>query len=87
MTAAVIIHCIMALLSLADTEYLFVFFLVISVVIANVIGLVFIKAHKPLLGARIFLISSAVLVPIGLIGAMGAAKVIDEHKRKQFINS
>ncbi len=87
MIAGVIIHTIMALLSLANAEYPFIFYLILAVVIFNVIGIILIKAHKIILGARVYLISSAILVPIGLIGAMGAVKIIDEEKRKQFINS
>ncbi len=81
------IHCLIAIVSLFDQKYGFLFYLTAGVVLANLIGMALINTKQELLGARIFLISSAFLVPIGLIGASGASKAIDQKKREEFTNS
>lgn len=81
------IHCLIAIVSLFDQKYGFLFYLTAGVVLANLIGMALIKTKQEILGARIFLISSAFLVPIGLIGASGASKAIDQKKREEFTNS
>ncbi len=86
MIIAVVIHVIITLFLLVDSEYPFLFLLPGVIVLLNAIGLLLIKNSKVMLGARIFMISSAILTPIGLIGAMGARQIIDEQKRKEFYN-
>ncbi|MDM8162074.1 hypothetical protein QUH73_19810 [Labilibaculum sp. K2S] len=86
MIVAVIIHSLMALSFLGDPDYSFLSYLVGAIVLCNIIGIVLITTNKKILGAKIFMISSAILVPIGLIGAIGARKIIDEEKKKNFYN-
>lgn len=86
MIIGLVIHIVIALSYLGAPDYPFLIYFAGSIVLANVIGLFVIASGNKLLGAKIFMISSAILVPIGLIGAMGARKIIDEEKRKNFYN-
>lgn len=85
MIAAVVIHALIALSFLGDPEYSFLFYFVAAIVLANVIGILLIVSDKKTLGAKVFLISSAVMVPIGLIGAFGARKILDERKKENLL--
>ncbi len=87
MVVGLIIHSIMAVLFLLDWEYGFLFYFVLLVVTLNIIGMVLVNMDYKILGARIFLISSVMLIPIGIIGAMGANEIIDEEKSKRFNES
>ena len=86
MIIGVVIHTLMALSFIDDPDYSFFFYMIALIVLLNIAGIIIIKSGKIILGARIFMISSAVLTPIGLIGALGARKIIDEEKRKNFYN-
>jgi len=87
MIIALVIHSVMALSVLFDPEYGFISYFVAAAVVLNLIGMAIIKSGKKKEGAWVFLISSALLVPIGLIGAFGAHKIIDEEKKQKFYNS
>ncbi len=87
MGVATVIHTIIGLLFFLDPEYGFLGYFVAVIVLFNIIGLILLKLRKTILGAKIFMISSSVMVPIGMIGAMGARKIIDEEKRKEFYNN
>ncbi len=87
MILAVVIHVIITIIYIFDPEYSFIAYISGAIVLFNIIGIVMIQLGNKTAGARIFMISSALLVPIGLIGAMGARKIIDEEKRKDFYNS
>jgi uncharacterized membrane protein HdeD (DUF308 family) len=84
MIVAVIIHALIALSFVGDPDYSFLFYLVGVIVLSNIIGIFLIISDNKILGAKIFMISSAILVPIGLIGVFGARKIIDEEKKKDF---
>lgn len=86
MIFAVIIHSLIALSFVNDSDYAFLAYFVGIIVLFNVIGIIMIISRKIIMGAWVFMISSAVLVPIGLIGALGARKIIDEEKKKKFYN-
>ncbi len=86
MIIGLVIHIIIALCYLGSAEYAIIIYLAGSIVLVNVIGLLIIASGNKLLGARVFMISSAIFMPIGLIGAFGARKIIDEEKRKNFYN-
>ena len=55
--------------------------------LANLVGFVLISLRKPIAGAKVFMISSFFYIPIGLIGAFGAKKLLDERNREQFISN
>ncbi len=84
MYIGVVMHTIITLSFFGDPDYSFLAYFVGAIVIANLIGIALIAANNKKLGAWIFLISSAILVPIGFIGAMGARKILDEEKQKEF---
>ncbi len=84
---AVVIHVVLGFIFLSDPEYSIIGYLAGLIVLLNLIGILLIKSGKTMLGAKIFLVSSAVMVPIGMIGALGARKIIDEEKRKEFYNN
>ncbi len=86
MLLALVIHVLITLNYQGVPDYNFLAYFLDSIVLFNVIGLLIIASGRKILGARIFMISSAILVPIGLIGAFGARKVIDEVKKKNFHN-
>ncbi len=87
MGIAVVIHTLIGLILLADPDYGFMGYFVGIIVLLNIIGIALIKSGKIILGAKVFLISSAIMVPIGMIGAIGARKIIDEENKKEFYNS
>ncbi len=87
MIIAIIVHSIIALSFLADPEYSFLSIVVGVLVLINIIGVVLIQSGKKMAGAKVFLVASALMVPIGLIGVFGARKIIDEETRKNFYNS
>ncbi len=87
MVLALVIHIVLGLVFLSDPKYSIVGYLAGVIVLLNIMGILIIKSGKTILGAKIFLVSSAVMVPIGMIGAMGARKIIDEEKRKEFYNN
>lgn len=53
--------------------------------LTNLVGLFLITVGKTMPGAKVFMISSFFYIPIGLIGAMGAKKLIDAQNKKRFI--
>ena len=54
----------------------------------NAIGLYFLSfTDKIKIGAKIFIISSALFVPIGMIGVIGARKVIDHLTEQEFLKT
>ncbi|MBL6446678.1 hypothetical protein JMN32_10170 [Fulvivirga sp. 29W222] len=81
------IHCVLALIVSIEPEYPFIPYFFGIIVLFNIIGIGLIKIGKVKSGAMVFLISSGILVPIGLIGAMGARKVLDKLKKDEFINN
>lgn len=83
---AVIIHSLIAISFIGDSDYAFLPYFVGAIVLFNLIGIIMIASRKIILGAWVFMISSALLVPIGLIGVLGARKIIDEEKKKKFYN-
>lgn len=87
MIVAVIIHAVLALIYLGSSEYGFLFYITGFIVLLNILGIVLIKMNKTIPGAWVFLISSACMIPIGIIGALGARKLIDEEKKKVFYNA
>jgi hypothetical protein len=87
MIIALIIHVLIALSFISDPDYSFGFYFVGVPVLFNIMGLIMIQMGQKIMGARVFMISSAILTPIGLIGAFGARKIIDEEKKKEFYNS
>ena len=79
-----VIHIIITIFCIGETRYPFLVYLVGAVVAFNLLGVLFIQFGKMTLGAKVFMYSSFVLVPIGMIAAIGARDIIDEEKRKKF---
>lgn len=80
------IHILLGLALLASPDYYVLGYLIGVIVVFNVLGIVLIKSGQRILGARIFMIASAILVPIGMYGAISTIRVIDEENRKAFSN-
>ncbi len=87
MIIGVIIHTLMSLILINDPEYSFLGYGIGVIVLVNILGMLLMASKKTILGARIFMISSILMVPIGLIGALGARKIIDEKKKEEFYNN
>ena len=87
MITGFVIHCTILVFLLYDFSYSIEFYCVPAVVIFNALGGFLILMNQEKLGAWIFLISSALLIPIGLIGALGAKKILDKIKKEEFYGS
>jgi len=86
MFIAVAIHVLVTIILYLDPKYSVVSYVMAPAVLANFIGMLMIRMGHFVAGARVFLVSSVIFVPIGIIGALGARKIIDEEKRKDFYN-
>ncbi len=87
MVAGVAIHVSLTFLFFLQPEYLIISYLCGAVVLFNLLGIILISQNKKVLGARIFMISSAFLVPIGMIGALGGRQIIDEQSKLTNVES
>lgn len=86
MKIALLIHIALIFLLRTDPDRAFFAFIPGAVVLFNIIGIALILSKYKKAGAWMFLISSAVLVPIGMIGAIGARQILDEIKKEKFYN-
>ncbi len=68
-------------------ESLIIFWLTLPFLILNCIGVIIIVSGKPKTGSILFLIGSAIFVPIGIIGVIGARKILNQIKEEKFINT
>ncbi len=85
-----IIHAVLTALMFTDSDYSFLGLIFIPFVLANIVGMILIGMKKTALGARIFMYSSFIFVPIGLIGILGARKelnILIKDKFYQDLNS
>ncbi|MBW1295726.1 hypothetical protein [Aquimarina litoralis] len=64
-----------------------IFWITFPFFILNCIGIAIILTGKPKTGSILFLIGSVVFMPIGLIGAMGARKNLNQIKEDKFIKT
>ncbi len=87
MIIASLLHFVIAVSFIFDPNYHFLSFFIGILVCFNILGMILIKLKQKILGAWIFLVSSAILAPVGILGAYGARKILDEEKRKKFYNS
>ncbi|MDC1105411.1 hypothetical protein OAT16_01820 [Prolixibacteraceae bacterium] len=87
MIIAVVIHIFITLLLFSDPDKSQIGFLGLAVVIGNILGILLVAIGKKEAGYKTFMISSFVLVPIGLIGAKSARKELDEIKNEKFKDS
>lgn len=81
-----IIHLTITFAWINDPEYSGAGYFFLIFVVGNVIGMLCIVANQVILGARVFLISSIIFIPIGLIGALGARDIVNDIKKDNFIN-
>lgn len=80
-----IVHIAITLLAGLDEEII-LYFMAIPL-LANLIGLYFLSFTENIkLGAKIFMYSSFVFVPIGMIGIIGSRKVLDKIKEEEFFS-
>jgi hypothetical protein len=78
-----VIHIAITLLAGLDEEII-LFFMAIPL-FANLFGLYFLSfTNKIKLGAKIFMYSSFLFVPIGIIGVLGCRKVLDSLNEEEF---
>lgn len=81
-----VIHISITLLAGLDEEI--ILFIMLIPLTANLIGLYFLSfTDKIKLGAKIFMISSFLYVPIGIIGIIGCRKVLDSLTEKEFFKT
>ncbi|WP_282036613.1 hypothetical protein [Saccharicrinis aurantiacus] len=81
---ALIIHIAVGISFIYNPDYLVLAYVVGVVALFNILGILSIAIGNTVIGARIFFISSLILVPIGLIGALGARKILEEERKKAF---
>jgi len=80
---ALIIHILISIVAGADEEI--ILYIMAVPILANFVGLFFLSfTNKIKLGAKIFMFSSFVFVPIGLIGVLGCRKVLDTLNEEVF---
>lgn len=84
MILAVVIHSLITLNLFANSDLPAIGYLGMVVVIGNVIGMLLTFTDLKKAGYMTFIISSAILVPIGLIGAISARKELDKLKQEEF---
>ncbi len=70
-----------------DQDALIFFWITLPFLILNSIGIIIILLGKPKIGSTLFLIGSIIFVPIGLIGAIGAKKILNKIKEDQFLET
>ncbi len=79
------IHIAATLLAGMEEEVLLLIMLI--PLLGNLVGLYFLSFTDQIkLGAKIFMISSFLFVPIGLIGVIGCRKVTDDLMEQEFLN-
>lgn len=85
----IIIHAIITLIFgiSSEPESYFIFYFSLVFFILNCIGLLLIITDQVKIGGLLFLIGSAVLIPIGLIGAFGARKLLNKIKKDKFLET
>ena len=77
------IHIIVSLLAGLDDEVILLFMAI--PLLGNLVGLYFLSFTDHIkLGAKIFMWSSILFVPIGLIGVYGCRKVLDSLNEEEF---
>ncbi len=74
-------------MSSQDSESLIMFWFTLPFLILNCIAIFIILLGKPKTGSILFLIGSILFIPIGLIGAIGARKILNEIKEKKFLET
>ena len=75
------IHILVSLIS--GIQEVFLLYILLVPLLANLIGLYFLSFTKKIkLGARLFMVSSFFFIPIGMVGIIGARKVLDKLNMK-----
>lgn len=77
------IHIIISLIAGAEEEFI-LYFMALPL-LGNLVGLYFLSfTEKIKLGAKIFMWSSFLFLPIGMIGILGCRKVLDSINEVEF---
>lgn len=84
MILAVVIHSLITLNLFANSDLPAIGYLGMVVVIGNVIGMLLTFTDLKKAGYMTFIISSTILVPIGLIGVISARKELEKLKQEEF---
>lgn len=84
-----IIQFLFVLFTISSTERdsLIIFWMTLPFLILNCIAVAIILLGQPKIGSILFLIGSVIFVPIGIIGAIGARKILNQIKEEKFINT
>lgn len=85
----IIIHALFTIISSlsSEPEITFIFYFSIISFALNCLGLLLILINKLKAGSILFFIGSIVFVPIGLIGVLGARKLLNEIKKEEFLKT
>lgn len=86
MIVATIVHAVIGVFMIDDPHYGGLAIVIGAIVMFNIIGILLVVMGYKVAGARIFMIASIILVPIGLIGVFGARKILDKVKKDKFYN-
>lgn len=80
------IHVVLTLLAGAEEEI--ILYIMLVPLAANLVGLYFLRfTDKIKLGAKIFMVSSFLFIPIGLVGVVGSRKVLDNLSEQEFFKN
>ncbi|QKX06250.1 hypothetical protein HN014_15470 [Aquimarina sp. TRL1] len=71
----------------SEREATFLFWIMVPFMIINCLGILFLQLNQTKIGAWMILISSAPFVPAGLIGVLGARKILDQLKEEELLKS
>ncbi len=82
-----IIHFIINFNVLSNPEIPGLGLFLIPFTFINLIGLILILKGKQKIGANIFIYSSVIYVPIGLIGALGARNILNVLNKEAFLKA
>lgn len=84
-----VIQLLMLLFTMSsqEQESLIIFWMTLPFAILNCIAIAIILFGKPKTGSILFFIGSVLFIPIGIIGAIGARKNLNQIKKEKFINT
>jgi hypothetical protein len=78
------INCVVTAFLAISGEYSFLWMIMAAFVGLSIVGAILIATGNRKIGAILAIIGCVPFVPIGLVGAFGARKVLDELKQDEF---
>ncbi|HDZ55779.1 MAG TPA: hypothetical protein ENI17_04150 [Pseudomonas xinjiangensis] len=82
MFVGTLIHALVVIWVASDPHYAELFIWIIPFVILNVTGILLVIGGQARLGAIVFIVGCIPFVPVGLLGILGAKKLMDNLKRE-----